>query len=51
MTATPTNTPADLRHRARTGEFTAPTAGLFPGIQQDNLLVVPEAHADEFGKI
>jgi uncharacterized protein YcsI (UPF0317 family) len=39
---------ADLRHRARIGELTGPTAGLVPGFVQANLVVVPREIAYDF---
>jgi uncharacterized protein YcsI (UPF0317 family) len=42
--------PAELRRAIRTGEFTAPTAGHCPGFVQTNLVIVPQAYADEFAE-
>lgn len=40
--------PAAIRRRIRAGHHAAPTAGLAPGYVQCNLLILPEAFADEF---
>jgi uncharacterized protein YcsI (UPF0317 family) len=39
---------AEVRHRARLGELTGPTAGMAPGYVQANLVVVPQALAYDF---
>lgn len=44
------STPAELRRAIRSGEFTAPTAGLCPGFVQTNVVIVPQAFADEFAE-
>ncbi|WP_226351831.1 hypothetical protein [Pseudonocardia sp. ICBG601] len=41
-------TPAELRALAAAGSWTGPTAGLFGGYQQANLVVVPQATAYDF---
>lgn len=38
----------DVRRRCRRGEFVGPTAGLAPGFEQANLVVLPSALADAF---
>jgi uncharacterized protein YcsI (UPF0317 family) len=43
-------TPAELRRAIRSGEFTAPTAGHCPGYVQTNVVIVPQAYADEFAE-
>ncbi|MQA86349.1 MAG: putative hydro-lyase [Streptosporangiales bacterium] len=43
-----TQTPADLRGRARTGEWTECTTGTCLGYLQTNLAILPEAYAKEF---
>ncbi|MBN9790656.1 MULTISPECIES: D-glutamate cyclase family protein [unclassified Pseudonocardia] len=50
MTAATTapTTPAELRALAAAGRWTGPTAGLFGGYQQANLVVVPQAAAYDF---
>ncbi|WP_309083808.1 D-glutamate cyclase family protein [Chelativorans sp.] len=41
-------TPAEIRRAARAGTFAAPTAGLAPGYQQANIVIVPADVADSF---
>lgn len=41
-------TPAEARHRIRSGEFTAPTSGLCPGYAQANLIILPKEDAYDF---
>jgi uncharacterized protein YcsI (UPF0317 family) len=41
-------TGADVRQRARVGQLRSPTAGLAPGYEQANLVVVPRALAFDF---
>jgi uncharacterized protein YcsI (UPF0317 family) len=42
--------PADLRAAIRAGSFTGQTAGQTPGYVQTNLVVLPQAYADEFAE-
>ncbi|MCE9604079.1 MAG: putative hydro-lyase [Planctomycetia bacterium] len=42
--------PALFRAEVRAGRFSGPTAGRCPGYVQANVVVVPEAFADEFGE-
>jgi uncharacterized protein YcsI (UPF0317 family) len=42
------DSPAHLRHAARTGEFRLPTAGHAPGRIQANMMIVPREHAFDF---
>lgn len=39
---------AELRARIRSGEWTGPTAGLLPGVEQANFVALPEEDAFEF---
>lgn len=39
---------AELRRHIRDGEWTGPTAGLLPGVQQANFVAVPQSDAFEF---
>lgn len=49
MTIHPTHeTPDSLRLAARSGSFTAPTAGHCPGYVQANLLILPGEYAEDF---
>lgn len=43
-------TPAELRSAIRVGEFFAPTAGQCPGFVQTNVVILPQAYADEFAE-
>ncbi|HPE60983.1 MAG TPA: putative hydro-lyase [Thiolinea sp.] len=43
-----TTTPAALRQRIRSGEFTANTSGYCPGFVQCNMAILPRDWADEF---
>lgn len=45
---TAASAPADVRHQARIGRLTGPTAGLAPGFTQANLVVLPREHAFPF---
>lgn len=45
---TAASAPADVRHRARHGQLTGPTAGLAPGFTQANLVILPREHAFPF---
>ena len=40
----------DVRRRCRRGELVGPTAGLAPGFEQANLVVLPSALADAFAR-
>lgn len=42
--------PAELRAAIRAGRFTGQTAGQAPGYVQTNLVVLPQAYADEFAE-
>jgi len=42
------STPAGVRAACARGELAGPTAGMCPGAAQANLVIVPEAHADDF---
>jgi uncharacterized protein YcsI (UPF0317 family) len=44
------NIPAELRRAIRAGEFRAPTAGQCPGFVQTNVVILPQAYADEFAE-
>lgn len=44
------NTPVELRSAIRRGEFRSPTAGQCPGYVQTNLVIVPQAYAEEFAE-
>src|SRR5713101_6153449 len=48
ITALAHATGAEIRRRARAGEFTGPTAGLALGFVQANLVVVPRELAFDF---
>lgn len=48
MTATTTLTPAQLRARARSGQWTGGTTGVCLGYLQTNLAILPAAEAAEF---
>ncbi len=41
-------TPLELRHKVRSGEFRLPTSGYCGPYAQANLVILPQAHADEF---
>lgn len=41
-------TPFELRHQVRSGQFRLPTAGYCGDYAQANLVVLPEAHANDF---
>ena len=41
-------TPAEVRLACRSGEWTDQTSGLAPGFAQANLVILPQADADEF---
>lgn len=43
-------TPAELRRRARAGEFTGPTSGHAPGRVQTNVVILPAEFAAEFAE-
>ncbi|MFG0297775.1 MAG: DUF1445 domain-containing protein, partial [Maioricimonas sp. JB045] len=45
---TAASAPADVRHQARDGRLTGPTAGLAPGFTQANLVILPREHAFPF---
>ncbi len=40
--------PSDLRSAIRSGKFTGPTAGQAPGYVQTNVVILPQADADDF---
>lgn len=42
--------PAQVRARCRSGELTGPTAGLAPGYEQANLVIVPAGWAEELAR-
>lgn len=44
----PHDEPAFIRRLCRTGKWTGPTAGLAPGREQANLVILPESWASEF---
>jgi uncharacterized protein YcsI (UPF0317 family) len=41
-------TPLELRHKVRGGEFRLPTSGYCGPYAQANLVILPQAHADQF---
>ncbi|MES2264589.1 MAG: putative hydro-lyase [Pseudomonadota bacterium] len=41
-------TPLELRHQVRSGQFRLPTAGYCGAFAQANLVILPQAHADDF---
>lgn len=40
--------PLELRHKVRSGEFRLPTSGYCGAYAQANLVILPQAHADDF---
>lgn len=48
MNETSAMTPIELRHKVRSGEFRLPTSGYCGPYAQANLVILPQAHADEF---
>ncbi len=41
-------TPLELRHQVRSGQFRQPTSGYCGAYAQANLVILPQAHADDF---
>lgn len=50
LSSTAPTVSAELRRAIRAGRHTGPTAGLAPGFVQANLVVLPQAVADEFAE-